>query len=257
MLEARLYREFKSLERQGYTHGWLVQREPDPLLAPGVVLIPDFAFVRGQSRVYMEIAGFWAPGYRERKVAKLRTLSHSDSNTALIVAAPHDAVQSYSGLPFPTVPYKTSVRATDMLSVLDAHYGAREERQDAAQGQVEGLRAAARERGLVPEKEVADALQAYSRTELLDLAHTLDGEACRYVPGVGLFSEDALERARAVLAGALENEGGRLDLQEASAVAAQALSTAQVDIEALVQAWPEWRIERPSLFEAYLVGQST
>ena len=64
MVEAHLYKEHRALEQQGYTHGWRLQREPDPLLAPGIVLIPDFAFVRGDTRVFMEIAGFWSPTYR-------------------------------------------------------------------------------------------------------------------------------------------------------------------------------------------------
>ena len=75
MVEAHLYKEHRALERQGYTHGWGLQREPDPLLAPGIVLIPDFAFVRGDTRVFMEIAGFWTPTYRERKLSKLRALA--------------------------------------------------------------------------------------------------------------------------------------------------------------------------------------
>ena len=75
MVEAALYKEHKSLEKQGYTHGWRLEREPDPLLAPGVVMIPDFAFLRGGTRVFMEIAGFWSSTYREKKMAKLRALA--------------------------------------------------------------------------------------------------------------------------------------------------------------------------------------
>jgi predicted nuclease of restriction endonuclease-like RecB superfamily len=253
MVEARLYREFKSLERQGHTHGWLLQREPDPLLAPGVVLIPDFAFLRGDTRVFMEIAGFWSPGYREKKVAKLRALSASDGTTPLILAMPHEATASFTGLPFPIVPYKTAVRATDMLTLLDTHYGQREARQDAAQGQIESLQVAASERGFIPEREIAESLQAYTRTELLTSARMLDSDECIYVAGVGLFSKSRLEELRDTIETLLQARGGKIELDDVSLVVARSLSIPQLDIEALLTMWSDWRIERPSLFEAYLV----
>ncbi len=254
MVEARLYREFKSLERQGYTHGWTLHREPDPLLAPGIVMIPDFAFVRGEVRVFMEIAGFWTPGYREKKLAKLQALSASGSEALLILAMPHDAVPQFAGLPFPTAPYKNNVRATDMLTLLDAHFGGRGARQDAAQTQITGLQSSARERGFVPEREVADALHAYTRSELLESVRLLDSEDATYVPGVGLLLKETLDSLQRKLGDLLAASAGRIELEDASKAVASLLSISQLDIEALLVLWPEWRIERPSLFEAYLVA---
>ncbi|HKP51220.1 MAG TPA: DUF790 family protein [Chloroflexia bacterium] len=253
LVEARLYKEFKSLERQGHTHGWLLQREPDPLLAPGVVLIPDFAFLRGKMRVFMEIAGFWSPGYREKKVAKLRALSLSDQTTPLILAMPHDATSTFKNLPYPIAPYKNVVRATDMLTLLDTHYGQREARLDAAHSQVDSLRASAAERGFVPEREVAESLQAYTRSELLSSARLLDNDACVYVAGVGLLSRHKLKDLHSLLASMLETSQGKVSMDDASRAVADVLGTTQVDIEPLLSYWSEWRIERPSLFEAYLV----
>ncbi len=255
LVEARLYKEYKSLRRQGYTHGWQMEREPDPLIAPGIVMIPDFAFVRGGTRVFMEIAGFWSPSYKERKLAKLRSLAaQPGEEKPLILAVPQESATIFAGLPFPVVPYKTGVRLTDLLSLLDARYGQREERAEAAQSQVAQLQQAALARGLVPEQEVASALQAYTRTELLAAARSLDSEGCKYVAGIGLLSTDTLAKAREALDAALGNSGGRLPLEEANQIAAHALSAASVDVEALLQMWPDWQIERPSLFEAYVVG---
>jgi hypothetical protein len=253
LVEAKLYREHRALERQGYTHGWRLQREPDPLLAPGIVLIPDFAFVRGDTRVFMEIAGFWSPSYKERKLAKLRTLAAHDGEVALVLSVPQEAATVFAGLPFPVVPYKNSLRMTDVLAVLDARYGQREERREAGEARFEALRDAARERGLVTEGEVAESLEAYTRSELLGLARALDGEGCRYVAGVGLLSEEALERVRGALGDAVIEAGGRLGLEEAANVVEGALGRG-VDVEALVQVWEGWKVERPSLFEAYVVG---
>lgn len=259
MVEAKLYREYKSLEKQGYTHGWRMEREPEPLLAPGLVLIPDFAFSRGDTKVFMEIAGFWSPSYRERKLAKLKSLAASQGEqTALILALPNDAVQTFSGLPYPVVPYKTGVRATDMIASLDAHYGQREQRQEAAQTGLSSLQIAAKARGLIPEQEIAASLQAYTRSELLSAVRSLDGDGCRYVAGVGLLSDAAVENVRASLEAALiASSERRISLEDAAQTATVALSAPhKVDIEALVQLWPQWHIERPSLFEAYLAGES-
>jgi hypothetical protein len=253
LVEARLYKEYRSLERQGYTHGWTVQREPEPVLAPGIVLIPDFAFLRGDTRVFMEIAGFWSPTYRERKVAKLRALAAQEGHAPLILAVPQEAEQTFSGLPFPVVPYKNKVVATDLLGVLDRDYGGREERHEAAQSQLAALRDAALERGFVSDNEIASALQAYTRTELLAMARSLDGDGCRYVAGVGLLSDEAIDKAdKALTSGLAGAPGQRLDMQEASTLAATALGVAQIDLESLLQLWPELKVDRPSLFEAYL-----
>jgi len=254
MVEARLYREFKSLEREGHTHGWRLEREPDPLLAPGVVLIPDFAFTRGETRVFMEVAGFWSPSYREKKVSKLRALSASDDTTPLILAMPHEAMPAFQGLPFPIAPYKNAVRATDMLSLLDTHYGNREAREDAAKLSIDALRSAALERGFVPEREVAEVVQAYTRSELLASVASLGGENCVYIAGVGLLSCAMLDEVHAQLDEALASSGGQIPLDDASNLVSSILSVAQVDIEPLLGQWPHMHIDRPSLFEAYLAG---
>jgi hypothetical protein len=225
------------------------------VLAPGIVLIPDFAFLRGSTRVFMEIAGFWSPTYRERKVAKLRALALQEGRAPLILAVPQEAEQAFSGLPFPVVPYKNKVAATDLLNLLDRDYGGREERHEAAQGQFTTLREAALERGFVSDNEIASALQAYTRTELLAMARSLDGEGCRYVAGVGLLSDEAIAKVDGALTGGLASTpGGKLDLQDASVLVASALGASQIDLESLLQLWPDLKVERPSLFEAFLTA---
>jgi predicted nuclease of restriction endonuclease-like RecB superfamily len=254
MVEARLYKEFKSLERQGYTHGWQLLREPDPLVAPGVVMIPDFAFKRGDACVYMEIAGFWTPNYRDRKLAKLRSLAQGSDGAALILAVPQEAAPAYSELPYPVTPYKTGVRATDLLALLNARYGDRERREDAGQEQMQGLRDAALDRGFVPEREVAAALQAYSRTELLSGARGLADDTVTYVAGVGLLSRQAFERLEKRVREALAASKGRLPLDDLGPVIKQIIGSLEVDVESLVHAFSALSVERPSLFEAYVVG---
>jgi hypothetical protein len=206
----------------------------------------------------MEIAGFWSPGYRERKVAKLRALAAQTDHARMILAVPHDAVSIFAGLTFPIVPYKNKVVATDLLALLDREYGSRTERKEAAQERFEPLRAEALDRGFVPEQEVAASLEAYTRTELLDAAGSLTGEGTQYVPGVGLFSTAQLERVRLALASGLEAApGGKLDVAEAEQLVCGLLSVPHVDLDLLLSVLEGFRIERPSLFEAYLIGLAT
>lgn len=255
LVEARLYKEYTSLQKGGYTHGWMLQREPEPILAPGVVMIPDFGFRRGEMRVFMEIAGFWSPGYRERKLAKLKKLAEHEGYAPMILAVPQDAVATFAGLPFPVVPYKNKVVATDLLALLDRDYGDKQARHEAAQSRLDALRAQAAERGFIPESEIAEQLQAYSRTELLPLAHELTSSTTTYVLGVGLLTQPTIERVKAALAHALyTSPDQRMDLADADQLAAATLHTPRVDVESLLPALPGYSIDRPSLFEAYLIG---
>lgn len=254
LVEAALYRSFSSLQRQGYTQGWRIQREPDPLLAdPGIVLIPDFAFVRGQRRVFMEVAGFWSASYREKKLSKLRSLAGGQPDAAFILAVPLDAVSTFSSLPFPTIAYKKDVRATDLLDLLNRHFGEREERQEAAQSHFAALRQQAQERGYVAERDIAATLRSYSRSELLAAVSNLNGEGCRYIAGVGLLSLDCMAQICLTLKQALDaSPERRISLDEAGSLAAGCVGASTIDIDALVQVWPDLQVERPSLFEAFL-----
>jgi hypothetical protein len=220
-------------------------------------MIPDFGFQRGDTRVFMEIAGFWSPGYRERKVAKLKKLAAHEGYAPMILAVPQDAIETFSNLPFPVVPYKNKVVATDLLTLLDRDYGDKEARHEAAQTRYDSLRALAIERGFVPESEVAQQLQAYSRTELLPLAQELTNSTCTYVLGVGLLSYPAIQSVRTALSHALEAAPNRrLDLSDADQLAATTLNTPRIDVESLLPILEDYTLERPSLFEAYLTPKS-
>ena len=64
--------------------GWTLKREPEPLVAGRHVLIPDFGFEKYGRKVYLEIVGFWTPGYLERKADKLGAVS---TKLDMIIAA--------------------------------------------------------------------------------------------------------------------------------------------------------------------------
>jgi hypothetical protein len=52
--------------------GWILKREPEPVLAGNQVIVPDFSLERAGLKVYLEIVGFWTEEYLLRKAAKLK-----------------------------------------------------------------------------------------------------------------------------------------------------------------------------------------
>jgi predicted nuclease of restriction endonuclease-like RecB superfamily len=78
-VEERFARAFVS-----HGTGWTLKRETELLVAGRHVLIPDFSFEKYGRKVYLEIVGFWTPGYLERKVDKLRTAS---AQVDIVIAA--------------------------------------------------------------------------------------------------------------------------------------------------------------------------
>ena len=77
-VEERFARSFLS-----YGSGWVLKREPEPLVAGTHVLIPDFSFEKNGAKVYLEVVGFWTSDYLERKISKLKQVAGID----MIVAA--------------------------------------------------------------------------------------------------------------------------------------------------------------------------
>lgn len=55
--------------------GWLLKREPEPVLAGNQVIIPDFSLERAGLKIYLEIMGFWTEDYLRRKAEKLKQIN--------------------------------------------------------------------------------------------------------------------------------------------------------------------------------------
>lgn len=86
--EAAFAKRFHQHFDQSDKFGWKISREPDPLIADGKAMIPDFLFERFGRKVYFEIVGFWTKEYLERKAAKLKVLfdNNDNKNIDLLVA---------------------------------------------------------------------------------------------------------------------------------------------------------------------------
>ena len=87
-VEVAFAKIFNQFFDQNNKFGWKISREPDPLIADGKAMIPDFLFERFGRKVYLEIVGFWTKEYLDRKATKLKALfdNKNNKNVDLLVA---------------------------------------------------------------------------------------------------------------------------------------------------------------------------
>jgi predicted nuclease of restriction endonuclease-like RecB superfamily len=249
-VEARLARAFTALERQGRAAGWRLVREPAPLVAGGRVLIPDFALERGGRRVFVEVAGFWTPGYLARKRAALERLA---PDVPLVLAVPRESVAALAGLPFPLVPYGAAagVPVHTLLAVAERRYGDFAAR---TRGAAERLAAAcAAAGGWLPERDLATVLGCHGPGEMARVLTAAPPPAgWEYMPGAGLCGPSL----RDGLTGALRRawaDGAAADGLPLARVRAllpdAALPESDAALAAVVERLPGWCVAHGSLFE--------
>ena len=259
-LEARFASEFAALERADAAHGWRLEREPEPLLVGETILVPDFALTRGMRRVYLEIAGYWRPGYRERKARKLTALR---GRVTLAIAAPEAArgeLGIFEGV-FPLLWYaRDHIRAHELIALLDRAYD--DSARRLATLDPPRIAAGVALRGRIPPRESYALLHSYTRAELDIALHALAGEDAEAAPvwvdGLGLcdpaWLADLLELVRAAVIGISE---GRMPLtQLASHLREHEPTLAELD-EATVEslaARAGLAVVRTSIFAADIVA---
>lgn len=61
-----------AVQFQAVRSGWVLKREPEPVVAGNRVIVPDFSFERAGLKVFMEVVGFWTEEYLLRKAEKLK-----------------------------------------------------------------------------------------------------------------------------------------------------------------------------------------
>jgi predicted nuclease of restriction endonuclease-like RecB superfamily len=185
-LEAQFASEFAALERSDVAHGWRLEREPEPLLVADTILVPDFALTRGMRRVYLEIAGYWRPDYRERKARKLTALR---GRVALAIAAPESArgeLGIFEGV-FPLLWYtRDHIRAHELVALLDRTYD--DSAQRLATLDLPQIAAEVALRGRIPPRESYALLHSYTHAELENALRALAGNQ----PDAGLVWLDGL-----------------------------------------------------------------
>jgi hypothetical protein len=190
-VEHDLYADFTLLSSSGEARGWELEREPEPILVADTILVPDFALTRGRRRVYLEIAGYWRPGYRERKARKLALLRR---RVDLIIAAPESARAEFANVAadFPFLWYGTHPRAQAVLDLLERDFNDREERLGALD--VPSICREVVRRGHISVRESMALLHVYSRSEVTLAVSRLDQDPdVIWLEGIGLCSNPWLQ----------------------------------------------------------------
>jgi hypothetical protein len=173
----------------------------------------------------------------------------------ILLAIPTVAKDAYASIvaDFPVVYYDDQLSATDVLNVLRASYD--DFAQRLANVDVNAVQASVREVGLVPEQACYGMLHCYRRSELQQAATLVVTDDITYIAGIGLYTSiwfahikrDFLEWMQGIgettLSSALEW------LRTRNAI----LRICSDEIlEALIERWTEFHIERNSIFDAML-----
>ena len=241
---------FVSLATSQGADGWRLEREPEPLLLPSSIFIPDFALTRGQRRIYVEILGFWTPSYRERKIQKLQQLLDRDD---LLLAIPVEAKDAFASIAphFPIVYYDGQLSATHVLQMLHTRYDDFAERLELIN--VLEVRERVLREGLLSERLCYDLLHCYRRSELSQAANHVVGDDILFMPGIGLYSLVWLVQLKSSVTAWLRGmHGAALSdvVQEMRQRWPELSGCEDATIEALLSLWPEIQIRRTSIFEA-------
>ncbi|MDG7009143.1 MAG: DUF790 family protein [Nitrososphaerota archaeon] len=208
-VEEKFARSFLS-----YGSGWALKREPEPLIAGRHVLIPDFSFEKGGAKVYLEVVGFWTPGYLERKIDKLNSVTGVDMIIAVdeslacakVERLKRKAVVIYYRKEVPVKPVIEHLKEREG-SILRAQAGAIRREDITLRGDVVSLGDIAKEKGVSVES-LALALAGFeadgyvragdrfiSKAKLDEIDGKLAGvemlaDALRVIEGSGVREED-------------------------------------------------------------------
>ncbi|MFL5628683.1 MAG: DUF790 family protein [Ktedonobacteraceae bacterium] len=251
-IEQAFAEAFASLEKSQAVDGWHLLREPEPLLLDYGIFIPDFVLTRGQQRIYVEILGFWTPTYRERKLQKLQQLQ---GRTDIVLAIPLEAQAAFRSIAahFPIAWYNEQLSVTELLHVLRTRYDDFAERL--ASIDVAAVTRQVERAGLLPERACYALFHCYRRSELPQAAARVTGSTIAFMPGIGLYTVDWMEQLRSSFVEWIGSVSGMAlaDVVSESKIRwPQLASCEDATIEAVMGLWPEVRVRRTSIFEAFV-----
>ncbi len=261
-IEQHFAEAFSALASNHNLHGWHLEREPEPLLLPHSIFIPDFALTRAKQRIYVEILGFWTPAYRERKLQKLQYLRERGD---ILLALPHEAAGVFAPLApyFPLVLYDEQLAITDLLQVLQQRYDDFAERLGALDSAT--IQAQVEREGLLSEQRCYAVLHCYRRAEIQRAAERITNEEIIFTPGIGLYQRQWLQEMYQQLAEWLRQETQRTGtamlpqavvIEHMRAMQPVLATCDESVLHALLTTWTAIHIEQPSIFETYITLQA-
>ena len=104
-LDSKVEKQFYWSWHNNKFRGWDIIREPEVFIFGSQLIIPDFALVKGDHRVLVEIIGYWREEYTQKKQAQLEQLKQNGlKHMILLVDWKHR--QHFAKSTYPVVYYK-------------------------------------------------------------------------------------------------------------------------------------------------------
>ena len=103
-LDSKVEKQFYWSWHNNKFRGWEIIREPEAFVFGPILIIPDFALVKGKNRVLIEIIGYWREEYTQKKRTQLELLKqHGLQQMILLVDTKHR--KAFTKSPYPVVFY--------------------------------------------------------------------------------------------------------------------------------------------------------
>jgi predicted nuclease of restriction endonuclease-like RecB superfamily len=108
-LDSKVEKQFYWSWHNNKFRGWDIVREPEAFIFGQTLIIPDFALVKGENRVLLEIIGYWREEYTQKKRAQLELLKQQGlQQMILLVDTKHR--KAFSKSPYPVVFYQSRAK---------------------------------------------------------------------------------------------------------------------------------------------------
>ncbi|MFX1582806.1 MAG: DUF790 family protein, partial [Promethearchaeota archaeon] len=105
-LDSKVEEQFYWSWHNNKFRGWDIIREPEAFIFGSTLIIPDFALVRGEERVLVEIIGYWRDEYTQKKCSQLELLKQKGlQHMILLVDTKHR--KAFTNAPYPVVFYRS------------------------------------------------------------------------------------------------------------------------------------------------------
>ncbi len=105
-LDSKVEKQFYWSWKNNQFRGWKIIREPDAIIINSRLMIPDFALIKGETKVLIELIGYWREEYTTRKLEQLQLYQQIGlKNLILLVDNKHK--RHFSKSAFPVVYYRT------------------------------------------------------------------------------------------------------------------------------------------------------
>ncbi len=200
--EEKLYNFFSANK-----HSWKIEREPELIITKSFVYVPDFAYSRSKSWVYVEIMGYFTEHYQKKKIEKLKCVKKLNIPMIIIASSTYeDSIKKeIESIGYPLVYFKgKDIPYGPVLRVLEEKFSDFDERISEIECEKEKI-ASDMEKELETSGFISDALLK----EKLRCFTDDEFEKCRdkilgmikgtYIRGAGLFSLKKLDDLKSII----------------------------------------------------------